>query len=316
MEIMQQHVEVGNALPGLEQPFEAVCDSDERERWLAERTKGIGSSDAATVLGVNPWKSRLELYAEKIGMEEPEEAGEAAYWGTKIEPLVLARFAEETNRKTARAGVLLRSTKHPFMLATLDGTQVQERGVGSVEVKCTALEDRWDEGIPPYVVAQAQHQLAVTGYEFGSIAVLFKGRAFYFVDFERDEDVIAELVRSEQEFWNRIVDLDPPPAVGTEEDRRIIAKLFPKDVDPKPVILSGEYLNHDERLQELKEQKKSIEHNILAYENELRMAIGEHVEAVLPNGVRYTNRSQHRESYTVKASDFRVLRRAERKGAR
>lgn len=316
MEIMTNQVEVGNQLPGLEQPFEAVCDSDDRDRWLQERRTGIGSSDAATILGLNPWKSPLELYADKLGIGDAEDAGEAAYWGTKIEPLVLSRFASETGRKTARAGILLRSKARPFQLATLDGTQITERGVGSVEVKCTSLEDRWEDGIPPYVHAQCQHQLAVTGYEFGSVAVLFKGRAFFYADFERDDDFIGEMTRMEMEFWNRVVDLEPPSPLGSEADRAIIAKLFPKDCDPSPLVLSGEYLTHDERLAELKEQRKGIDQNILAYENEIRMAIGEHVEALLPNGVRYTNKSQHRKSYVVAEADFRVLRRHDRRGAR
>lgn len=313
---MANPVEVGNPLPGLEQPFEAVCDSDDRERWLQERRTGIGSSDAAIVLGVYPWKTRLELYADKLGLTEDTDAGEAAYWGTKIEPLVLARFAAETGRKTFRAGTLLRSKARPFQLATLDGTQVTDRGVGNVEVKCTSLEDRWEDGIPAYVYAQVQHQLAVTGRDYGSVAVLFKGRAFFWNDVERDGDFIGELTRMEMEFWNRVADLDPPSPEGSEADRKIIAKLFPKDVDPAPVLLDGEFITMDERLCELKADAKKIDHEIGYIENELRMAIGDHAEAALPNGVRFTNKSQHRKEYVVQAADFRVLRRVERKGAR
>lgn len=39
-----------------------------REEWLAMRLKvGIGGSEAGCVLGLNPWKSNLDLYREKIG---------------------------------------------------------------------------------------------------------------------------------------------------------------------------------------------------------------------------------------------------------
>jgi predicted phage-related endonuclease len=40
----------------------------ERERWLAERRKGIGSSDAAAILGVHPYKSAYAVWAEKTGL--------------------------------------------------------------------------------------------------------------------------------------------------------------------------------------------------------------------------------------------------------
>ena len=32
----------------------------ERDAWLQERTKGIGGSDVATVLGLNPYKTPLD----------------------------------------------------------------------------------------------------------------------------------------------------------------------------------------------------------------------------------------------------------------
>lgn len=36
----------------------------ERDTWLQERSKGIGGSDVATVLGLNPYKTPLKLWEE------------------------------------------------------------------------------------------------------------------------------------------------------------------------------------------------------------------------------------------------------------
>lgn len=35
-------------------------------QWHLNRQKGIGGSDASTILGINPWKNRLQLYHEKV----------------------------------------------------------------------------------------------------------------------------------------------------------------------------------------------------------------------------------------------------------
>src|SRR5690606_18657199 len=59
----------------------------------AVRRSGIGSSDAATVAGLNRWKTPLDLYLEKRGLVEPEPASEAAEWGTILEPTILREFA-------------------------------------------------------------------------------------------------------------------------------------------------------------------------------------------------------------------------------
>lgn len=317
MESLPHDMAFGNEqLPGIDEPFEALCSSEMRERWLEERRGGIGSSDASTVMGVNPWKTPLQLYAEKLGLEEDAGASEAAYWGTKIEPLVLARFADETGRKVLKAGALLRSKLRPWQLCTLDGVQVAEddRGPGVVEAKCTSLVERWDDGVPAYVTVQVQHQLAVTGYNWGSVAVLFNGREFFWKDFERDEEMIAEMIKIESDFWQRVSLLEPPDPLASDDDRRIIAKLFPEDIDPSPVVLPGEFIDLDERRSYLKDEIKTAEAEVVGIENRLRMAIGEHATAILPSGVAYSLKLQHRKECVMPASSFRVLRRSERKG--
>lgn len=50
----------------------AYSTRDETTAWLAERQKGIGSSDAAAVCGLDPYRSALECYVEKTSpLEEP-----------------------------------------------------------------------------------------------------------------------------------------------------------------------------------------------------------------------------------------------------
>ena len=46
---------------------------DNRTDWLKARRKGIGGSDAASVLGISPWKSNVQLWEEKTGIAEPED---------------------------------------------------------------------------------------------------------------------------------------------------------------------------------------------------------------------------------------------------
>lgn len=61
----------------------------DREQWLEVRKGGIGSSDAAAAVGMNPYKSPLELWLEKTGRATGNEAGidtdSPMYWGTLLE---------------------------------------------------------------------------------------------------------------------------------------------------------------------------------------------------------------------------------------
>ena len=65
-----------------------------REDWLAVRKQGIGSSDAGAAVGLNPYKSQLELWLEKTGRDatlpkiDPQDEESPAYWGNVLEPIV------------------------------------------------------------------------------------------------------------------------------------------------------------------------------------------------------------------------------------
>lgn len=48
-----------------------------RMEWLEQRRNGIGGSDAAVIVGLNPYRSRLELYADKLGLMPEREDSEA-----------------------------------------------------------------------------------------------------------------------------------------------------------------------------------------------------------------------------------------------
>ena len=65
----------------------------DQQQWLEVRKQGIGSSDAATACGLNPYMSMLELWMIKTGRVqqkiEDESSGHAPlYWGKQLEPLI------------------------------------------------------------------------------------------------------------------------------------------------------------------------------------------------------------------------------------
>ena len=77
-----------------------VCTKNlTRKEWLDFRKVGIGGSDVAVICGISKYKSPLQLWMEKTGQVDSEEAGEAAYWGTVLEPIVRNEFTNRTGFK-------------------------------------------------------------------------------------------------------------------------------------------------------------------------------------------------------------------------
>lgn len=203
----------------------------EREEWLQVRKRGIGSSDAASAVGLCPYKSQLELWMEKTGRtvrsEEPSQ-DDPMYWGTLLEPFVAAAYAERTERKVRRVNAVLQHPTYSFMLANIDREVVGAVDVQILECK-TAGEfgsRLWRDGVPEHVQLQVQHQLAVTGKQTADVAVLLCGQKLEIHRIPRDEEVISRLIVLEARFWDYVTEDTPPPADGSESAARALRSLY------------------------------------------------------------------------------------------
>lgn len=206
-----------------------------RDDWLAVRRTGIGSSDAAAAVGLNPYMSALELWLDKTGRADglprpdPNDTTSPTYWGTLLEPIVAASYTKQTGNRVRRVNAVLRHPSIPFMLANIDREIVGAPDVQILECK-TAGEfgaRLWRDGVPEYVQIQVQHQLAVTGKTAAHVAVLLCGQALEVHRIERDDALIGRLVELEARFW-RFVETDtPPPADGSESADRALRHLYP-----------------------------------------------------------------------------------------
>lgn len=208
-----------------------------RTDWLEVRKTGIGGSDAAAAVGLNPYKSQLELWLEKTGRDaelpkpDPNDTTEPIYWGTLLEPIVAAAYTQQTGRRVRKVNAVLRHPTIPFMLANLDREVV---GVPNVQVlECKTAGEfgarHWQDGVPEYVQLQVQHQLAVTGKRAADVAVLLCGQQLAVYRIERDDELIARLILLEAEFWRYVETDSPPPGDGSESADRALRCLYPRD---------------------------------------------------------------------------------------
>ena len=105
-----------------------------REDWLEARHDGIGGSDAAAIIGVDPYKSALEVYADKLGLTDGKKDTEAMAWGRRLEPLVAEAYGEETGRDLIDHGVhFFQSDQHPFLRASIDREIISPVGLLSIK---------------------------------------------------------------------------------------------------------------------------------------------------------------------------------------
>lgn len=208
-----------------------------RQDWLEVRKSGIGGSDAAAAVGLNPFKSQTELWLEKTGRgadlpkPDPNDTTEPIYWGTLLEPIVAAAYTQQTGRRVRKVNAVLRHPTIPFMLANLDREVIGAPDVDILECKTAGQfgARHWQDGVPEYVQLQVQHQLAVTGKRAADVAVLLCGQQLAVYRIERDDELIARLIQLEAEFWRYVETDTPPPGDGSESADRALRCLYPRD---------------------------------------------------------------------------------------
>lgn len=151
----------------------------DRGAWLKARRSGLGASDTAAILGLNPYKTALDVWREKTAAGDPDdrEVSEAAAMGHLFETPVARRTVRQRpdlGKLVATPGLLA----HPelsWLLATVD-FGLAPRGsrrapvTALLEVKTTSVrayrhpKTGWLGGAPPALIqVQAQQQMAVTG---------------------------------------------------------------------------------------------------------------------------------------------------------
>lgn len=208
-----------------------------RDDWLASRRFGIGGSDVSAIAGLSHWNTPLQVWLEKTGLYVADDApSEAMEWGSLLEPVVADEFSRRSGVPTMACNVLLQHPEHDFMLANVDriipNDPVEVVGDSGVyEGKTTSPWQRkeWAENrVPDHALLQTEHYLAVTGLPYAYIAVLIGGQRLEWRRVERDEELIAQIVKIESEFWARVVNLDPP--APTEADSQFLGEVW----TPKP----------------------------------------------------------------------------------
>lgn len=197
----------------------------DKQTWLAARKGKIGGSDAAAVLGLNPYKTNEELWEEMTGKRIPADISNRSYviYGSKAEEHIRALFAlDHPEYQVDYYGDnMILNKKYPFAHASLDGELIElETGrKGIFECKTTELfssmsKEKWDgDNIPNNYYIQVLHYLMVTEYEFvelrAQIKSMWNGQIRlttkdYHIERTEVEQDIEILLEAEKKFMEKV----------------------------------------------------------------------------------------------------------------
>lgn len=234
-----------------------VYGYDNDEDWHNLRNKRIGGSDVGAIIGVNPYKSIIDVYIDKTE-GSTFKGNESTHWGHMLEGTVMKEFASRHSELTVYEAPY--SVVEGFLIANLDGAlKDKETGeYGVLEIKTTSVwnkKDWEDEVIPQYYYAQVQHYLMLTGYKFAYIAVLIGGQQYKEFKIERSEEDI-NLIRSKSiEFYQENLLKKIPPMPDGSDAYMNYLKQKALEIENNEVI---EFVDLEEKAAKIKELAKEI----------------------------------------------------------
>ena len=156
--------------------------------WLKCREHGpkgnieytVGGSDVATIFGLSPWTTPLELWMVKKGRMKPKSPPnpDQLAMGHMLEPIAAHFYAQRTGNTVTDDNYLYQHATLEYALANIDRRYTRkEDGEGGV-LECKSLTyhkaaDWADGAIPIYYELQLRYYLAVLDEKHGAFSALW-----------------------------------------------------------------------------------------------------------------------------------------------
>lgn len=255
----------------------SLADLPEDDRWHLERRLGIGASEIATVLGLNPWKTPMEVWEEKTGRREPADLSDnlRVRVGIKTEAVVAELYAEDHGVKLRRHRAKAMKGA-PWMRCNPDRLVVGQRK--GVEIKTGRLNEQWGasgtDEVPLSYLLQTTQCMAVFEYPAWDLAAELFGPGgvdLRYYPMAYSEDVAAPMIEQATRWWfdHVVNDVRPEPQTAAE-----VAMVYPSD-DGSEVLASFEVAEQVAEAKRLSDQIKDLEGDLSGLKTEIQRAMGE-----------------------------------------
>lgn len=287
----------------------------DRASWLAMRSQDLTASDIGAAVGVDPYKSRLALYAEKTGLLMPQGDNNAMRRGRWMEAAVLAAIRDENpGWDVSPCHVYLRDPA--LRLGATPDAYVQDGEPGIVNVQCKvvnrpAYERDWVDGPPMGYMLQTitEGMLADARSNIVAALVVDTYTADLFLHpLPRHAGAEERIRQVAATFWANVA-AGRVPAADETLDAEVVNALYPQSEADPVLDLSADNMIRDLLAQRLTakvivkvEQQRVDEIDVLIKEK-----LGKHERAELP-GWKISWKTQHKKEQIVAASTFRALR--------
>lgn len=286
-------IENKDIFPTAKVVFDSREDSDDRTKWLEQRTNSIGGSEIGAIAGYSKYASAYTVYNDKLGITEKFKGNIHTKFGTRMEPHIREWVQDDFEEVT---GITLKTYEYPYMMidkeinyfsANIDGLgllesdwkyrengdtgeywSIEKGELFGLEIKTGSefLKKMWaGEEIPDTYYCQVQWYMGVTGLKHFLIIYLL-GKEVKWKVIPRNEDDIKALRNIGQEFWTQhIIQKVAPEPIGlkveTEQIKEQQALSDSGEVNITQKKLSN-YQKVSDEIKALEQEKEKLKQEI------------------------------------------------------
>lgn len=177
-------------------------------KWLEFRKGKIGASDCPFIMGTLDYKSKTQLWREKVGLDSETISNFAMERGKKLEPEARSKLIEITGIDFSPKVIV--SNQFPWMMASLDGLSSCQQY--ACEIKCP-LHHCNPELIKQKYYPQIQDQMYLLGLNKIYLFVYFVV-SWEILEVSRDNAYIDSLLEEKKKFFHCCETAEPPHEDG------------------------------------------------------------------------------------------------------
>jgi putative phage-type endonuclease len=286
-----------------------------------DRTKFIGGSDIAAILGISPHRSAVDLWLDKTAPRAEETPTKATRRGSRLEPYIADMITSEFGLAILQRNQRYTDPEVPYFAAEIDAeTFTESEGLQNIEIKTVhpfkAREwgDVETDQLPVHYVAQAQWGLGVTRRQACLVFALIGDDLRPYV-VERDEETITAMRERATEFWERyvIARLRPPLDFAYAHTAETLRRLYP-GTDGTTIEANDDLRAWRHVIESATERRDRYQATIDGARAHVLDAMGAAALLRFTDGKAFRRKLTQRKAYAVEATEYVDLRLVNMKG--
>lgn len=189
------------------------------QQEIKSRQSYLGCSELGAVMGVDPYKTALDVFNQKLGLVEPFQGNRHTERGEKLEAIAAQEYTEKTGRSLRRRNEALVHQELAFFRGHIDRLVVGQERIA--EIKCPSqgsFARIKREGPPVSWILQLQGYLLLSGKSAGEY-IVFNADQWELLTFEvaAEPALYPSIEAAARDFWNHVLSRTPPPPVAADK---------------------------------------------------------------------------------------------------